>query len=143
VTNLKYDHVPDLVAAGDLNWGTDHIEAHLVKGVSFVGTHQRMSEIMVNPTSVTVRTTDVQGRSVSAQDEALGLPTAFLKVDPDISYQLLLVKDDGSGDDVLIAFYDEDENSAPLVVDNGGTMIVRPTLVPAGEPPTVGVWFVM
>ena len=143
MTNLNYDQVPNLVMTGDLDWGSDHIQAHLVKGVVFDGTQQRLSEIMTDTTALRLQTTDVQGRSMDDNGRAMGLPVTFPRVDSNTTYQMLLVKDDGSGDDVLVAFYDEDENGGSLQVLNGGTMIVRPTLLPEGDPPTVGIWFVI
>ena len=40
----------------------------------------------------------------------------------------------------MLAFYDEDENGDPLILQNNGTLIVRPQLVEGGEPPILGVW---
>jgi hypothetical protein len=142
MSNQKYDQVPDLVGTGDLNWGLDHIQAHLVKGVEYVGTQKRVSEIMANTSAVKLQTADVQGRSVDESNRALGLPVTFPRVDENVIYQVLLAKDDGSGDDVLVAYYNVDENNDLLQVLNSGTMIVRPVLLPEGDPPTVGVWFV-
>ena len=140
MANQKYAQIPALVEAGDLNWMSDHIQAHLTKGVAFVGSQQRLSQATASPSAVRLQTIDVQGRSVDTEGQALGLPATFPKVDEATPYQVILAKDDGSGDDILIAYYDQDDGGGPLQILNGGTMIVRPFLLPDGDPPTVGVW---
>ena len=81
----------------------------------------------------------IPGRQVDGTS-LLGYPASFNGVAKEVEYQMVIAKDDGTGDPSVLAFYDEDENGDPLLLQNNGTLIVRPQLVEGGEPPILGIW---
>ena len=106
------------------------------QSATFVPTHTR-----VNQTSaVQVGTSEVPGRSHGSGGQAMGRPASFNRALKNILYQVLLVKDVGDDNPLLIAFYDRDEANQPLQMVNNGTFILRPVAVAAGAPPEIGMW---
>jgi hypothetical protein len=136
MANQKYDNLMPLMATGKLNWATDPINAYLQSGATFDAAHTKLSETGGAP----VAHVPVAQRSVTPAG-FLGNPVSFNRIAKDTAYQVVIAKDTGPGTDPLvIAFYDEDEEGGPLVLQNNGTLIVRPVLVEGAEPPTLGIW---
>lgn len=136
MANQKYDNLMPLMATGGLNWSTDPIKAYLQSGATFHAADTKLSQ--TGGTLVTY--VPVSGRQVDPVG-FLGNPVSFNGVPRETEHQVLIAKDTGPGSDpLLLAFYDEDDAGDPLVLQNNGTLIVRPVLVAGGEPPTLGVW---
>lgn len=141
MANQKYDQVVTMSGTGELNWAGDHILGLLTKGVAFTSAHTLLSEAMVPAGASQISVSEIQSRSLGAEGEAMGLPAVYNKVPKETDYQMLLVKDIGTGDPLLLAFYDENVNSDPLRLINNGTLIVRPVEIVGADPPTIGMWF--
>ena len=136
MANQKYDNLMPLMATGKLNWATDPINAYLQSGATFDAAHTMLSETG----GAFVAYVPVAQRSVTP-DGFLGNPVSFNRIAKETEYQVVIAKDTGPGTDPLvIAFYDEDDDGGPLMLENNGTLIVRPVLVEGGDPPTLGVW---
>jgi hypothetical protein len=141
MANAKYDYLTEMMATGMFSWPSDHILALLMKGVTFYSTDKRLSEVQARVGAIHMATSEVTSRYVASDGSAIGLPATFTMVPRAIDYQVLLVKDEGTPDPALVAFYDVDQGDAPLRLINNGTLIVRPVDIPGSEIPTVGVWF--
>lgn len=134
--NQKYDNLTELLEAKTLNWNTDVIEGILVTGATFDPAHVRFSEL---GTPSKLRS-PIPGRSVSPDGDLLGWPVSFHRVQKDIVFQLVVVKNDGSNNPLVLAFYGADEGDDPLTLKYTGTLIVRPLIVEDPDPPVLGVW---
>lgn len=135
--NKKYDNLTVLQATGDLNWITDPINAYLQSGTVFNAADVKLSETG----GILVNYVPVSGRRVDANGSLLGNPASFNRVGKGQPYQVVIAKDDGYGDPLVLAFYDEDEDGDPLMLKNNGTLIVRPALFSTeSDQPTLGVW---
>lgn len=136
MANAKYSQVVDLLAAGKLNWATNNIQAGLLEGATFNAAQRKLSEV-----GQPVARVPIQGRSVSG-NAFLGYAAAFPRVAAG-EYQVVVMQDTGS-DPNLLAWYDTDEGAGPLTIENEGTLVLRPVVVPDDLPPdstsTVRVW---
>lgn len=138
MANVKYDQVPSMAGSGQLDWRGDHILALLVKDAGYTSTNTRYNQIA----NVKQRaSSEVPGRQMGAGGEALGLPAVFPRVPKSEAFQVLIVKDVGDSNPMLLAYYDLDNANGPLQLVNNGTLIVRPTTFPDASPPQLGVWF--
>lgn len=140
MANSKYNYLTEMMATGRFNWESDHILAMLTKGVGFDITFERLSQALAQTGAVHQATSEVTGRALSAQNEALGMPATFSTIASATDYQVLLVKDENTGDPALVAFYDQDDTNANITIQNNGTLIVRPIDSAQAQPPA-GVWF--
>jgi hypothetical protein len=137
--NQKYSQVTDLLVQGKLRWTTDAISALLFTDATFDANNTKVSDLGVRPVS----TVPIMGRSLGQGGAALGYPATFNQADPEDEYQVIVAKDDGLHDLLLLAFIDVNNDGNPLTVVRPGSLIVRP--VEAGTPlvdgqPTTGVW---
>ena len=136
MANSKYSQVIDLLAAGRLNWANNNIQAGLLRGATFDGSQKKLSQV-----GQPVAREQIQGRSVAA-GAFLGYAVAFPRVAAG-EYQVVVMQDNGSDPD-LLAWYDTDETDGPLTIENEGTLVIRPVVVPDDLPPdstsTIRVW---
>lgn len=139
MANQKYAQVASMAGSGQLNWRADHCIGLLMKDATFVDTHSRLSDVG----ATRVGTAEIPGRQMGTGGEAMGLPAAFPRVSKDQPFQVLVVKDVGDTNPLLLAYYDEDSDHGVLQMINNGTLIVRPTTFPDASPPTLGVWFTL
>lgn len=150
MSNKNYAQVTDLLAQGQLKWVSDSILALLCKNVAYNANHKRLSDISGK---TVVSQAPIQGRWLGKGGMAMGLPAAFGSALSEQEYQVLVAKDDGRYDPLLLSFMDQDDQGEPLGVLRTGTLIVRPyhnvevqplinPPLPAA-PPTVGVWMVL
>lgn len=138
MANQKYAQVASMAGSGQLNWRSDHIVALLMKSVVFNAANTHLTDLI----SVQQRaSSEIGSRQMGAGGEALGLPAVFPRVAKDEAFQVLVVKDVGDSDPMLLAFYDQDQAAGPLQMVNNGTLIVRPTDFPESAPPQLGIWF--
>ena len=136
MANQKYDNLTVLMASGPFNWAADPINAYLLQGATFDATDKTLTDVGAQQ----VDHVPVPGRQVDSTGSLLGWPASFNRVVKDQEFQVVIAKDDGSGNPLVLAYYDEDENGDPFILQNNGTLIVRPQLVEGGEPPILGVW---
>jgi len=149
MSNKNYAQVPDLLVQGKLRWDIDSIVAMLVTGAEYHSEHKKFSELGVS----SLGQVPIQGRWLGQDGMAMGLPAAFPHAEAEQEYQVLVAKDIGLGDPLLLAFVDQDGEGDPLTVLRSGTLIIRPfygvTVQPlinpplSEPPPTVGVWMVL
>lgn len=136
MANSKYSQVIDLLATGKLNWATQNIQAALMEGAVFNEAHRKLSQV-----GSPVDRQPIQGRSVTG-GAFLGYAVAFPRTGPG-QYQVVVMQDDGL-DPNLLAWYDTNEEDDALTVENEGTLVVRPVVVPDDLPPdspsTTRVW---
>lgn len=136
MANQKYDNLAVLMASGGLDWVLDPVTAYLQHGAVYDAVDTTLSQTG----GVTVAYVPVPARAVDSNG-LLGNPVSFNRIVKGTEYQVLVTKETGPGDDpLLLAFYDEDEAGGTLLLQNNGTLIVRPVLVVGAEPPTLGVW---
>jgi hypothetical protein len=134
--NQKYDNLITLMTSGWFDWASDPINAYLQSGATFDVTHTKLSETG----GMLVAYVPVSNRVVGPEG-LLGNPVSFNGVPKDTEHQVIIAKETGPGADPLVlAFYDVDDQGGPLVLQNNGTLIVRPMLVAGADPPTLGVW---
>lgn len=148
MSNKNYAQVTDLLAQGKLRWELDMIQAMLVTGAQYHSEHKNFSELKVP----LLGQAPIQGRWLGQGGMAMGLPASF-RAESDKEYQVLVVKDIGMGDPLVLSFIDQDGDGKSIGVKRSGTLIVRPyydlnvqPLInpPLSEPPpTVGVWMVL
>jgi hypothetical protein len=139
MANAKYDYLTEMMASGRFNWTSDHIVAMLTKGVAYDATDQRLSDALAQAGALHQATSEVTGRALASGNQAIGNPATFPTVAKLTDYQVLLVKDEGTGDPAMVAFYDTSDVPGPVRIQNNGTLIVRP--VDSGQvPPPAGVW---
>ena len=156
--NSNYAQVADMVEQGQLHWATDPINAVLLTSAAFDGAHQRLSDI---PLKTVIGTAPIQGRWLGADGQAMGLPATFPRAKSGVEYQVVVTKDDGRSNPILLSWLDEDSDGETLGVLRSGTLIIRPyydnSVQPAATgiirlqdspppeppPPTVGVWMVL
>ena len=143
MSNQNYAHVNDLLAAGQLNWVSDSILALLVSDAAFDVADTRLSDVGARLRS----SAPIQGRWLGEGGMAMGLPATFNQVAADQEYQVIVAKDDGGGNPLVLSFINEDTEGTPISVQRGGSLIVRPTQenlpVPPETmepPPTTGFW---
>jgi hypothetical protein len=138
MANQKYSQVASMAGSGQLNWRGDHIVGMLMQFVAFNPAHTHTSDLVG---AARIATAEIGGRQMGVGGEALGLPAAFPRVAKNTPFQVLVVKDVGDSNPMLLAFFDQDAASGPLQMVNNGTLIVRPTTFPEASPPQLGVWF--
>lgn len=140
MSNQNYSQVTTLVATQQLNWVTDLVVALLVQDTHFDTDHTRLSQV-----GRALSSAPIQGRWLDGS-MAMGLPAAFGLVASGQEYQVLVAKDDGRNDPLVLSYMDEDMNGDPITVLRGGTMIIRPsqenlpTPPDPAPPPTSGFW---
>jgi hypothetical protein len=122
MANSKYSQVAGLVSSGQLRWQSDQILGCLVTGASFDAADRTLSQV-----GPAISIAPIQGRFMAEAGACMGLPVFFQKIPPDVEYQLVVVQNLNNGDPNVLAWYDTSE-SGPLKVENGGTLVVRPTL---------------
>jgi hypothetical protein len=144
--NQNYDQVTSLVTGGQLRWDVDSIAAMLVRNAQYNAGHQRFSELA----APLVTSAPINGRWVGENGEGMGLPAVFGAVQAAQPYQLLIVKDDGRSDPLVLAWLDEDTSSEDISVQRAGSLIVRPVAEPSvvpppgiTPPPTTGLWMLL
>jgi hypothetical protein len=138
VPNSKYSQVTDLLAAGRLRWDVDQIEAHLLDQGTFDAAHTTLSQV-----GTSLQASPIQGRWVAPGGNLMGQPAFFQSVEGDKDYRVAIVQNIGNGDPNLLAWYDTDELGEPLHLDNGGSLIIRPTALeqtPEGSSSTSRLW---
>lgn len=128
--NKNYD-TPPL----DLDWESDRILGYLTIDTTFVGSQTRYSETAATK----IREIEIPDRVLGEGGEFLGSPAVFSQVLNGIDYQLLLVRDEGTLDPALIAFYDSDYSGGTLRIAHSGSLVVRPSV---GTPPKIGIWYI-
>ena len=135
--NQNYDQLTQLLADEEnLDWEADFIQGWLVTGGSFTATDSRFSQTG----GVVSRRARLNGRA-SGDGELWGQAMLFENVRADVDHQLLIVKDDGGIDPVLLSFFDTDFFDNPLRVSGSGSLIVRPYAEAGPESqPYQGVW---
>ena len=133
MANQKYAQVPSMAGSGQLNWRSDHIVALLMEGASFNSAHTHLNNITPGQQRASA---EIPGRQMGDRGEALGLPAVFSRVVKDTPFQVIVVKDVGDNNPMLLAFYDQDAEAGPLQMNNNGTLIVRPTDFPETDPPS-------
>ena len=136
MANQKYDNTNVMADSGSLNWGQDHIFAILAKDATFNTSHKRFSQTGGSQVAVT----EIPGRYMGSGGQAMGLPASFRRVLKDQNYQVLLVKDVGDNDPLVLSFYDVDTEAGTLRMTNNGTLILRPVALVEGQSPDVGMW---
>jgi hypothetical protein len=136
VPSEKYDNLTPMINTGKLNWAGDKIVAILLEGATFDQTQVHLSEV----SGTEANRNEIPGRQIDATGSFIGLPVSFDTATAGTTYQVIVAKDDGWGDPWLISFYDEDDSGGALEVTNTGTLTVRPVLIPAADPPTLGIW---
>ena len=141
MANRNYDQLQDLVLQQKLNWQGDNIRALLVEGAVFNATDKTLADLGVSVTPS--RNVPIQGRFLDGRD-AYGQPALYDQVPEDTTFQVVLVKDDGSGNPLLLAFIDVNEQGEDLTMENSGTLIIRPSKAGTDptKPPLTGVWLV-
>lgn len=133
MANHKYDNLIPLMAAGGLAWDRDKIMAVLFQGAVYEAGDQRLLDVAGTEKG----RVPMPNRSIGPTGTFLGSPVSFPLADADVSYAVIIVKDDGSGNPWLISFYDANDSAAPIRITNSGSMTVRP-LGSVGETP--GTW---
>lgn len=149
MSNKNYAQVPDLLVQGLLRWDLDMIVAVLVSGAQYHSDHKNLSQLGVP----VLGKTPIQGRWLGQNGMAMGLPASFGSAESEQEYQVIVAKDVGLGDPLVLSYLDQNSEGDPLTVKRSGTLIVRPyydvnvqPLInpPLSEPaPTVGVWMVL
>ena len=109
-----------------------------MQGAVFDSAHTHLTELLTADAEVVA---EIGSRQMGAGGEALGLPAVFPRVAKDTPFQVLVVKDVGDANPMLLAYYDEDDAAGPLEMNNNGTLIVRPATFPEASPPQLGIWF--
>lgn len=135
MANQKYDNLQTMLSQGRLNWNVDNIVAVLMTGATFDATDAVLSDLGVGA----LASVQVPGRSVAADGTLLGLPVVFNSVAKDTPLQVIFCREDGVSS-VPLAWFDSDENDAPMTLKNNGTFTMRPTPVPDASPPQLGTW---
>jgi hypothetical protein len=135
MANSKYDHTSTIMSGSE--WPAARIMAYLFEGAVYDKAHKTLDEVRTGATQRNA--TEIQNRSMGENGECKGLPAVFSVTPKGDPYQVVLAWDHGTSVMDVLAFYDEDEASEPLGLQNNGTFIVRPTDV---DPVTlVGTWF--
>ena len=127
MANEKYAQVPSMAGSGQLNWRSDHIVALLMQGAVFDSAHTHRNQLL---TAQQKAAAEIGSRQMGAGGEAMGLPAVFPRVAKNTPFQVVVVKDVGDANPMLLAFYDEDDDAGPLEMNNNGTLIVRPSHIP-------------
>jgi hypothetical protein len=131
MANQKYDNLAVMMAGGQLNWLSDAVNAVLVTGATYNSSDTTLSQLQATMAGIV----PVPGRAIGPAGSLLGGPVSFGGLSKGVVYQMVITKQSGPGaDPMLIAYYDADENNDTLVLQNNGTLIVRPT----EEDPTTG-----
>lgn len=134
--NSKYDQVIDLLTGDHLKWDTDDIIAVLMKDAVFDANNTRFKQIEGSK----VATAPLQGRYVESGGRFMGYPVIFNKV-PAGEYQVVICRNDGSGDPQPLVWFDSNADSDPITLDRNGTLIVRPYQDASDIPvSTAGLW---
>lgn len=144
--NQNYAQVMDLYNQGKLNWVGGSIMAVLYTGLVQNPADHRISDLHAPPLAIA----DINGRSMTIDGKALGLPATFQRVGVGGAYQVVVVLDDGPHDPLLLSFIDTDMGGNSLTVLRPGSLMVRPieaapppTVGSSALPPTVGVWMAL
>lgn len=129
MANQKYDQVIDMLAEGRLRWQTDEILAVLVKDGTFDKTDTVLSQV-----GTVQGVSSIQGRVVVPGGNFLGYAAFFSDIQADQEFQVVVVQQIGNGDPYTLAWYDTDENDDPIILQNTGTLVVRPALLDSQTP---------
>ena len=135
----KYSQVIDLLAQGKLNWVGNNIEACLVTGATFDEDNKLLSELG----TPTVAKTTIQGCTVAPGGECLGYSVFFPTAEAEVTYQVVVTQNLGTGESNLLVWYDTAEDGGPLEMENTGTLVIRPQVpaaVPDGVSTEARVW---
>ena len=141
MSNQNYDQVDTLVAEGSLKWEQDQIVALLVQNATFNRAHKTLGELGAKY----LTSAPINGRWVGEGGMGMGQPAVFQKVNLGEEFQVLVAKDEGRGDPLVLAFLDVDNEGNPITVVRTGSLIIRPSQenMPSGTvepPPTTGFW---
>lgn len=139
MANAKYDNLNVLLSGGKFNWMRDVISGVLVSGVEFNASDKTVADA-IGSTGKNWSKLQLQGKAVGSDGSLQGWPIAFQAVEAGESYQMLLIKEVFGGSGELLAFFDTDDVGNELAVANAGTLILRPIVVQATDPPILGVW---
>lgn len=137
--SAKFNQFADLLAAGTLRWQADQIMGVLLTDYTFVASHQTLADVT---TSVTPFRAPVMQRWVAPGGKLMGLGVVFQAIPAD-TYQMVLVQDLGNGNPKLLSYYDENADGDDLVLENQGSLIVRPGVLedlPEGAPADTRLW---
>jgi hypothetical protein len=132
---MNYDQLPTLIENG-FDWSRSTVYALLYEDAVFDAEQTRVSEI---PAKI-LRRVSVEGRYVTDDGNLAGNSVAFSRVSPEVGYQLILGWDNGNHDELLLGFYDQNTEGAPLEVQRHGSMIVRPLAEDTEDVPHYGLW---
>jgi len=134
MANAKYDNLVPMLASGRLNWPADTIQAFLMTGTTFNAIHKRVSEVGGTP----VGRVPLPERTVRDTDGALlGFPVSFPNAPGNVNFSVIIAKDDGINDPLVISFYDRNQSNAVIKLTAPGTITVRPV---GSDSVTPGVW---
>ena len=134
MANAKYDNLVPLLASGRLNWPADLIQAFLMEGAAFEAADLRISDVAGTRRGRVA----LPERSVRPTDGSFhGFPVSFNDVPANTNFSVILAKDDGINDPLVLSFYDRNETNAVIRITVPGTLTVRPL---GSDPLTPGTW---
>lgn len=135
MSNYKYAQTSTIMSG--LDWLGGRIHAFLLSGAVYDKTDTLLSQVREGTTLKNV--TEIQNRGVGGEGQALGSAAQFAVTQKGGPYQLILTWDKNQGDQLVLAFCNEDGAGNPLALKNNGTLIVRPQDY---DPATgLGTWF--
>jgi hypothetical protein len=133
MANAKYDNLIPLLAAGRLNWPADRIQGILLEGATFDATDVRLSDV---PGTIKGRVALPQ-RTIGPDGSFLSFPASFPGATGGVQYAVVVAKDDGLGNPLVLSFYNQTAAAGPLTITSDGTLTVRPS---GATNTTPGVW---
>lgn len=133
MANKKYDNLVPLMAAGGLSWARDKILGVLYEAVTFDATDVRLLDILGTERGKV----EIPGRSIGPTGSLLGFPASFPAAAANVNYAVVLAKDDGTNNPLVLSFYDANDTGAPIKVTTAGTLLVRPL---GATDSTPGTW---
>lgn len=133
MANAKYNNLVPLMAAGGLSWARDKILAVLYSGLTFDATDVRLQDVAGTEKA----RVEIPGRSIGPTGSLLGSPASFGAAAANVNYAVVLAKDDGTGNPLVLSFYNVNDVGGPIKVTTGGTLLVRPQ---GSTDSTPGTW---
>jgi hypothetical protein len=133
MANQQYDQLESLIADG-MNWESVTVYSFLFSGATFDPTEKRVSQV-----GQWIKREPLQGKFIDGGD-LCGQPAVFYMVAPDTEYQVILAYDDGRSDPLLLGFFDEGYDAAPITVERPGSLFVRPYTPNGEEAPSYSIW---
>lgn len=138
MSSQRYTQLTGMLDSGQLIWQSNRILAVLVTGVEFNPDHQRISDaggVHVGSAA------PIENRYVDDSRHGRGNAVGFNNAPAETPFEVLIVKDDGSGNPLLLGFLDSDSDGLPISIPYPGTCIIRPAPDEFGELP--GIWITL